>query len=34
MSIYVLKSYVEECLKDGVSPTFEGLRKYNKKVVH
>lgn len=29
MSIKVLKRYVEECLKNGVDPTFEGLRKYN-----
>lgn len=30
MSINVLKRYVEECLKNGVDPTFEGLKKYNK----
>lgn len=33
MSVYVLKRYVEECLKKGIDPTFEGLRKYNTKVV-
>lgn len=30
MSIYVLKEYVEECLKEGIEPSFEGLRLYNK----
>lgn len=30
MSIYVLKDYVEECLKNGVEPTFEGLNIYYK----
>ncbi len=25
MSIYVLKEYVEECIKNGIEPTFEGL---------
>lgn len=30
MSIYVLKAYVEECLKLGINPTFEGLRDYYK----
>lgn len=29
MSIYVLKSYVEECLKRGIEPTFKGLKRYN-----
>lgn len=33
MSINVLKRYVEECLKKGVDPTFEGLKRYNKNLV-
>lgn len=33
MSINVLKRYVEECLKNGVDPTFQGLKIYNKKAV-
>jgi hypothetical protein len=33
MSIYVLKRYVEECLKKGINPTFEGLKIYNKKAI-
>lgn len=30
MSIYVLKKYVEECIKNGIEPTFEGLNLYYK----
>ena len=30
MSIYVLKEYVEECSKNGIEPTFEGLNIYYK----
>lgn len=30
MSINVLKDYVEECLKNGVEPTFNGLNNYYK----
>ena len=30
MSIYVLKEYVEECIKNGIEPTFDGLNNYYK----
>lgn len=30
MSIYVLKDYVEDCIKNCVKPTFEGLNIYYK----
>ena len=33
MSIYVLKYYVEQCIKAGIEPTFEGLNKYYKEKV-
>lgn len=33
MSIYVLKYYVEECIKARIEPTFEGLNKYYKEKV-
>lgn len=33
MSIYVLKYYVEQCIKSGIEPTFEGLNKYYKEKV-
>ncbi|CDG01690.1 Hypothetical protein CCH01_009770 [Clostridium chauvoei JF4335] len=32
MSIYVLINYVEDCLKKGIEPTFNGLNKFNKKI--
>lgn len=32
MSIYVLINYVEECLKNGIEPTFNGLHKFNKEI--
>lgn len=28
MSINILRNYVEECLKNGVEPTFDGLNNY------
>lgn len=28
MSINVLKNYIEECLKNGIEPTFSGLNDY------
>ena len=31
MSIYVLKDYVEDCIKNCVKPTFEGLNIYLRK---
>lgn len=30
MSFYILKNYVEECLRKNEEPTFEGLNNYNK----
>lgn len=33
MSIYVLKDYVEKCLKNGVEPTFEGLNIYYRQII-
>lgn len=30
MNINVLKTYVEECLKNGIEPTFQGLNAYYK----
>ena len=33
MSIYVLKNYVEECLKKVIEPTFEGLNIFYKEKV-
>ena len=31
MSLNVLRNYIESCLKNGIEPTFEGLKEYNKK---
>lgn len=28
MSIYILKTYVEECIKKGEEPTFKGLNQF------
>lgn len=33
MSINVLRNYIEECLKNGVEPTFSGLNNYYKLIV-
>lgn len=30
MSFYILKDYVEECLKRNEEPTFKGLNEYNR----
>lgn len=30
MSIYVLKNYVEECIRNCIKPTFQGLNTYYK----